>query len=193
MEFKDTQTAGNLAKAFAGESQARNRYTYYAATARQEGLEHVANIFIETAENERAHAEIFFNHLLVNMGEGVAVVDGTYPVGKKTTADNLRYAAAGEREEWEVLYQTFADIAEEEGFKQVAISFRQIASVEVQHENRYLELLALVENGKFFSRDEEKEWKCINCGYIYVGKEPLNICPTCKYPKAFWEIKICEH
>lgn len=192
MDFKDSQTAGNLAKAFAGESQARNRYTYYAEAARKEGLEHVANIFIETAGNERAHAEIFFNHLVENMGAGHSVVDATYPIGKGTTAENLKYAADGEREEWEVLYKNFGDIAEQEGFKGIAISFRQIAKVEVEHENRYLELLNLVQND-FFKRDEEKEWKCINCGYIYVGKEPLNICPTCKYPKAFWEVNVCEH
>lgn len=192
MDFKDTRTAGNLAKAFAGESQARNRYTYYAQVAREEGLEHVANIFIETAENERAHAEIFFNHLLENMEVGPISVDATYPLGKATTADNLKYAAEGEREEWEILYKNFGDIAEEEGFKQIAVSFRQIASVEVQHEKRYLELLDLVQNNKFFSRDEEKEWKCINCGYIYVGKQALKICPTCKYPQAFWQIRECE-
>lgn len=192
MDFKDTQTAGNLAKAFAGESQARNRYTYYAEVARKEGLEHVANIFIETAGNERAHAEIFFNHLVENMGAGHSVVDATYPIGKGTTAENLKYAADGEREEWEILYKNFGDIAEQEGFKSIATSFRQIAKVEVEHENRYLELLNLVQND-FFKRDEEKEWKCINCGYIYVAKEPLNICPTCKYPKSFWEVNVCEH
>ncbi len=193
MNFKDTRTAGNLAKAFAGESQARNRYTYYAQVAREEGLEHVANIFIETAENERAHAEIFFNHLLENMEVGPIEVEATYPLGKATTADNLKYAADGEREEWEVLYKNFGDIAEEEGFKQIAVAFRQIASVEVQHEKRYLELLDLVQNNKFFNREEEKEWKCINCGYIYVGKDALKICPTCTYPQAFWQIREAEH
>lgn len=192
MDFKDTRTAGNLAKAFAGESQARNRYTYYAQVAREEGLEHVANIFIETAENERAHAEIFFNHLLENMKEGPIVVEATYPLGKSTTADNLKKAAEGEREEWEILYKSFGDIAEEEGFKQIAVAFRQIASVEVQHEKRYLELMELVKSDKFFKRDEEVEWKCINCGYIYVGKEALKICPTCKYPQSFWQIRECQ-
>lgn len=193
MDFKDTKTAGNLAKAFAGESQARNRYTYYAETARKEGLEHVANIFEETAGNERAHAEIFFNHLLEKMGEGIATVEATYPVGKADTAANLMYAAQGEREEWEVLYKHFAEIAEEEGFKSIAVSFNNIARVEREHEKRYLELHELVKNNTFFARAEEKEWKCINCGYIYVGKEPLNICPTCKYPKSFWEVNVCEH
>ena len=193
MEFKDSKTAGNLAKAFAGESQARNRYTYYAEVARKEGLEHVANIFEETAWNERAHAQVFYDHMIENMGPGESNVAATYPIVESDTATNLMYAAEGEREEWEVLYKNFGDIAEEEGYKAIAVSFRNIAKVEMEHERRYLELYELVKNEKFFARDEEKEWKCINCGYVYVGETPLNICPTCKYPKAFWENKTRDH
>ncbi|PKK40588.1 Rubrerythrin [Clostridiaceae bacterium JG1575] len=192
MDFKDTKTAGNLAKAFAGESQARNRYTYYASIAKKEGFEHVAAIFEETAGNERAHAKVFFDHLVNRLGEGMVSVDATYPVGKKDTASNLQYAADGEREEWEVLYKNFGDVAEQEGFSDIALSFRQIAKVEVEHEKRYRELYDLVANNKFFERSEEKEWKCRNCGYIYVGKEALKLCPACRHPQSHFELRECE-
>lgn len=191
MEFKDSKTCGNLAKAFAGESQARNRYNFYASVAKKEGFEHVARIFEETAINERAHAKVFFDHLVNNLGEGPVTVEAMYPVSKSDTASNLLAAAEGEREEWEELYNNWADIADEEGYKDIAISFRQIANVEVEHEKRYRELHRLVSENKYFAREEEVEWKCLNCGYIYTGKTPLKMCPACKHPQAFFEVR-CE-
>lgn len=188
MEFKGSKTHANLAKAFAGESQARNRYTYYASVAKKEGFEHIANIFIETAENERAHAKVFFDHLVEGLGEGMINVEATYPVVLADTAANLKAAAAGEREEWEVLYKNFAEIADEEGFKEVANSFRQIAKVEAEHEKRYLKLLDLVSSNKYFERNEKVTWKCLNCGFIYEGEKALKICPACKHPMAYFEV-----
>lgn len=192
MELKGSQTQGNLAKAFAGESQARNRYTYYASVAKKEGFEHIANIFIETAENERAHAKVFFDHLVEGLGEDIIEVNATYPVALADTATNLKAAAAGEREEWEVLYKNFGDIAEQEGFTEIANSFRQIAKVEVEHEKRYLKLLELVSSNTYFTRSEKVTWKCINCGFIYEGENALKICPSCKHPMSYFEVTTTE-
>ena len=184
--IKGTETEKNLLKAFAGESQARNRYTYFAKVAKTEGYEQIAAIFLETAEQEKAHAKKYFNHL-----EGGDVeITATYPAGKTgTTAENLLAAANGEHEEWTSLYPHFGDIAEAEGFLNIAATFRKIAAVEVQHEKRYRKLLARVEAGTVFSREEETSWQCRECGHIHVGKEAPKACPTCAHLQAYFEVE----
>lgn len=189
MDFKESKTFANLAKAFAGESQARNRYTFYASIARKEGLESVAAVFEETAWNERAHAKVFYDHIIENLGEGVFEVNATYPAKKGDTAANLRAAADGEREEWEILYKEFGDIAAEEGYKAIAASFKMIAEVEKAHEERYVELWNLVKENKYFEREEAVLWKCLNCGYIVEAKKAPAICPACKHPQAYFTLK----
>lgn len=191
MELKGSKTMQNLMNAFAGESQARNRYTYYASVAKEEGYEHISAIFEETAWNERAHAKVFFDHLVRGLGADKLVVTGDYPVSLGNTAENLKAAAEGENEEHAVLYPAFAKTAEEEGFKAIAKSFQEISEVEEQHEKRYLELYELVKSGKYFTRDEEVTWKCRNCGYVHVGKEAPQVCPACLHPQAHFEIKAC--
>jgi rubrerythrin len=187
MSIKGSKTEQNLLKAFAGESQARNRYTYFASRARKEGLEQIAAIFEETAGNEREHAKVFFQHL-----EGGPVeITATYPAGVvDDTAGNLLAAAEGEKEEWTTLYPGFAAVAQEEGFKAVAASFKQIAEVETQHELRYRKLLANVENSRVFKRDAPVKWHCRNCGYVHEGPEAPNVCPACKHPQAYYELWV---
>ena len=188
MSLKGTRTEQNLLKAFAGESQARTRYTYFSAVAKKEGYEQIAALFIETAENEKEHAKVFFKYLEGGMVEITAM----YPAGViGTTAENLLAAANGEREEWGELYPEFAKIADEEGFPQVAESFREIAEVEEHHETRYRKLLALVESGTFFRREGVVRWKCRNCGYIHEGPEAPDLCPACAHPQAHYEL-FCE-
>lgn len=184
--IKGTRTEQNLLKAFAGESQARNRYTYFASVAKTEGYEQIAAVFIETAEQEKEHAKRFFKFL-----EGGPVeITATYPAGSiGTTAENLKAAADGENEEWTDLYPEFARIAEEEGFKKVAVAFKMIAKVEAEHEARYRTLQARVEEEKVFEREEEIEWQCRNCGFIHKGKKALENCPACDHPKAYFEPK----
>ncbi|MFB0918994.1 MAG: rubrerythrin family protein [Clostridiaceae bacterium] len=189
MDFKQSKTFANLAKAFAGESQARNRYTYYAEVAKKEGLEHVAAVFEETAWNERAHAQVFYNHIVENLGEGIIEVNATYPASIADTAKNLKAAADGEREEWDVLYKSFKEDALAEGYKLVAHSFKEIAEIEEQHESRYLALWNLVKEGKYFEREEAVLWKCMNCGYVTENKKAPLVCPACKYPQAHFELK----
>ena len=191
MEFKGSKTMTNLMNAFAGESQARNRYTFYASVAKKEGYEHVAAVFEETAWNERPHAKVFFDHLQRNLGSDKILVTGDYPISMGNTAENLKAAADGENEEYTLLYNNFARIAEEEGFKAVAKSFHEIAEVEEEHEQRYLALWNLVKEGKYFTREEEVAWKCRNCGYVHVGKEAPQVCPACLHPQAHFEIKAC--
>jgi len=183
--IKGTETEKNLLKAFAGESQARNRYTYAAGVAKKDGFEQISALFIETAENEREHAKVFFKYL-----EGGPVeITATYPAGKiGTTAENLLAAAEGEKEEWSELYPTFADTAEAEGFADVAESFRQVAEVEAHHEKRYRALLENVNGYKVFKKDGVVFWKCRNCGYIYEGAEAPDLCPACKHPQSYFEI-----
>ena len=181
-------------KAFAGESQARNRYTFYASVAKKEGYEQIAAIFTETADNEKEHAKVFFKHILEGMASELPItvhVDADYPVELRTTRENLKAAAAGENEEWTMLYPEFADVAEKEGFKDVANSFRQIAKVENRHEARYLKLLDNIEKCKVFKREEKVLWKCGNCGYILEAKEAPDVCPACKHPKSYFEL-FCE-
>lgn len=184
--IKGTLTEQNLLKAFAGESQARNRYTYFASVAKKEGYEQIAAVFLETAEQEKEHAKRFFKFLEGGMVE----ITATYPAGKiSTTAENLEASAAGEHEEWSDLYPEFARIAEEEGFKKVATAFKLIAKVESEHEARYRTLLDRVKADKVFEREEEIEWQCRNCGYVHKGKKALENCPACDHPKAHFEPK----
>jgi len=183
--IKGTETEMNLLKAFAGESQARNRYTFAASVAKKEGFEQISAIFLETAENEREHAKVFFKYL-----EGGPVeITATYPAGKiGTTAENLLAAADGELEEWSDLYPTFARIADEEGFADVAESFRQIAEVEAHHEARYRKLLENVNGYRVFKKDGVVLWKCRNCGYVYEGAAAPDLCPSCSHPQAYFEL-----
>lgn len=185
MKLKDSETEKNLLKAFAGESQARNRYTYFSSVARKEGFEQIAGIFEETSENEKEHAKIFFKYL-----EGRDVeIEATYPAGKiGTTAENLLAAANGEKLEWGTIYPEFEKIARDEGFEEIAISFKEIADVEEQHEKRYRKLLENLKNNKVFKKDKVMKWKCRNCGYVHEGKEAPKICPACKHPQAFYEL-----
>lgn len=186
MSIIGTKTEQNLLKSFAGESQARGRYTMFAKAAQKEGFEQIAGIFMETAEQEFQHAKTFFNYL--ESGENLEIT-AMYPAGKVgTTAENLKAAAMGENEEWTELYPAFADIAEKEGFKEIATSFRMIAKGEAEHEKRYLKLLDNVKNNKVFEKEEEVEWMCRNCGYVHKGKKALKTCPACKHPEAYFEI-----
>jgi len=182
---KGTKTEKNLLKAFAGESQARNRYTYYANTARKEGFEQIANVFTETAENEKEHAKVFFSYL---EGGDVEIL-ASYPAGAvKDTKSNLAAAADGEKFEWTKLYADFAWIAKEEGFSEIARSFEQIAKVERFHESRYRKLVANVASGEVFKKRSPAKWHCTNCGYVLEGTEALKECPACKHPQAFYEV-----
>jgi len=182
---KGTQTEKNLLKAFAGESQARNRYTYFWSVAKKAGYEQIAAIFLETAENEREHAKVFFKYL----EGGDAEITATYPAGKiGDTAENLLAAAEGELLEWGTIYPDFAEVAEKEGFPDIARSFREIAKVEQQHEKRYRKLLENVKGQMVFKKDKVVKWKCRNCGYVYEGKEAPKECPACKHPRAYYEL-----
>ena len=184
--IKGTRTEQNLLKAFAGESQATNRYEFFAKVAKNEGYEQIAAIFQKTANQEKQHAKRFFKFL-----EGGDVeITAMYPAGKIAgTAENLKAAAMGENEEWTVLYPEFAEIAKEEGFPQVAAAFRMIAKVEAEHEKRYLALLKNVEGETVFSKEEPQRWECRNCGYTHEGPKAPENCPACLHPKAYFEVK----
>jgi len=185
MKLKGSETEKNLLKAFAGESQARNRYTYFASVARKAGYEQISAIFLETADNEKEHAKIFFQYL---DGGDVEII-ASYPAGKiSSTAENLLTAANGEKMEYSKLYPEFEKTARKEGFKEIADSFKQIAEVEEQHEKRYRKLLENVKNRRVFKRDKVVKWKCRNCGYVHEGKEAPEECPACKHPRAFYEL-----
>ncbi|HUT93526.1 MAG TPA: rubrerythrin family protein [Thermoguttaceae bacterium] len=183
--LKGTKTERNLLGAFAGESQARNRYTYFAGAARKEGFVQIADVFEETANQEREHAQRFFKFL-----EGGDVeIQAAFPAGViGTTSENLRAAAAGEHEEWETLYPGFAAVAREEGFDAVALVFEAISVAEKQHEKRYLGLLANVEAGTVFRKDKKVVWRCRNCGYLHEGEEAPKACPACAHPQAHFEL-----
>ncbi|MGI6005722.1 MAG: rubrerythrin [Christensenellales bacterium] len=172
--LKGTKTEQNLMTAFSGESQARNKYTFYASKAKKEGYEQIAAIFAETAANEKEHAELWFKFLH----------DGSLP----DTIANLKDAAAGENYEWTEMYKEFADVAREEGFNQLASRFSLIAAIEKTHEERYLDLLKNIEEGKVFKRDASVEWECRNCGHHYVGTDAPVICPACEHPQAYFEL-----
>ncbi|MDD5746481.1 MAG: rubrerythrin family protein [Candidatus Omnitrophica bacterium] len=183
--IKGTKTEQNLLKAFAGESQARNRYTYFASAARKEGFEQIANIFMETAENEKEHAKVFFKYL-----EGGEVqITAAYPAGMiKDTKTNLEAAAAGENMEWTALYADFAQVAKAEGFADVSRSFEQIAKVEKFHESRYRRLIGNIADKAVFKKKTSVKWHCINCGYVHEGPEAPTECPACKHPQAYYEV-----
>lgn len=182
--IKGTRTEKNLLAAFAGESQARNRYTYFASAARKEGYEQIANIFIETAENEKEHAKVFFKYL-----EGGDVeITASYPAGMiKDTKANLEAAAAGENLEWTRIYSDFGKIAKDEGFPEIAHSFEEISKVERFHEARYRKLISNIANGEVFRKKAPIKWHCINCGYVFEGAEAPKECPACKHPQSFYE------
>jgi rubrerythrin len=183
--LKGSQTEKNLLKAFAGESQARNRYTFFSSQAKKEGYEQIAWIFADTADNEKEHAKRFFTFL-----EGGDVeVTASFPTGPiGTTGENLKEAAAGEHLEWGALYPDFAEVAEKEGFAEIARVFRNISSVESGHEKRYLALLKNIEEGKVFKRDVSMTWRCRNCGYIHEGPGAPEECPACAHPQAYYEL-----
>jgi len=183
--LKGTQTEQNLLKAFAGESQARNRYEFFAKVAGAEGYKQISNIFQKTADQEKQHAKRFFKFL-----EGGDVeITATYPAGKiGTTAENLKAAAAGENEEWTELYPAFAEIAKSEGFPQIAAAFKMISKVEAEHEKRFLKLLQNIEDGTVFKKGEKVKWVCTNCGFVHEGEKALENCPACLHPQAFFEL-----
>jgi rubrerythrin len=183
--IKGTKTEQNLLKSFAGESQARNRYTYFAKAAKKEGYEQIADLFLQTAEHEREHAKQLFKYF----EGGTVEVTAAYPAGVLgSTSEHLLASAEGEREEWTELYPAFAAVAEEEGFKEIAGTFRQIAKAEAWHESRYRKLLENVENGAVFTRSEPQKWMCRKCGYVHEGASAPKVCPACKHPKEYYEI-----
>ena len=184
--LKGTKTEQNLLKSFAGESQARNRYEFFASVARKEGYEQIANIFMETSLQEKEHAKRFFKFL-----EGGCVeITAGYPAGIiGTTKENLKAAAEGENEEWTQLYPEFAKIAEEEGFTEVAVAFKMIAKVEAEHERRYMKLLQNISEDKVFIKEGKVWWKCLNCGYVYESEKALEKCPACLHPKSYMQVK----
>ena len=175
MELKGSKTEENLLKAFAGESQARNKYTYYASKARKDGYEQIAAIFEETANNEKEHAKLWFKELH----------NGQVP----STIENLEDAAAGENYEWTEMYKEFATVAKEEGFTRIANLFEKVGEIEKEHEERYLTLLKNIKDDRVFKKDGDKIWVCRNCGYVYTGKNALEVCPVCAHPKSFMEVK----
>ena len=179
MELKGSKTEKNLQTAFAGESQARNKYTYYASKAKKEGYEQIAALFLETADNEKEHAELWFKYLH----------DGKVP----TTAVNLKDAADGEHEEWTNMYAEMAKVAKEEGFEEIANKFLLVGEIEKKHEERYLALLERLNTEKVFVDDEVIIWKCRNCGHIHVGKEAPEVCPTCNHPKSYFERRATNY
>ena len=188
-KMKGTKTERNLLTAFAGESQARNRYTYFASKAKKEGLEQIAAIFGETANQEKEHAERLFK--LLQGGE--VEVQAAFPAGViGTTAENLKAAAAGENYEWTDMYPSFAKVAREEGFEEIAEIFEAVAVAEKQHEKRYLGLLANVEADTVFKKEKPVVWRCLNCGYLHEGKEAPELCPACAHPRAYYEL-LCEN
>ncbi len=187
---KGTKTEKNLLASFAGESQARNRYTYFASVAKKAGYEQIAALFLETAENEKEHAKRFFSYL-----EGGEVeIQASYPAGMiKDTVENLKASAAGENLEWTKLYKEAGDVAEKEGFIEIATLFRNIAKVEAEHEKRYNKLAENLLKHTMFKKDNVVKWKCRNCGYIHEGKEAPEKCPTCLHPKAYFEIQATNY
>ena len=187
--LKGSKTSHNLAKAFAGESQARNRYTFFAKVAAKEGYKQIESIFLETADNERAHAKVFYDLLIKGLGDSAQIhVDTDYPIGFGTTLDNLMYGAEGEREEWGTAYPEFAKVAEEEGYPEVSHAFKKILEIEKHHEQRYLDFYANLKDDLLFKRNTTEYWKCRNCGYIYEGNEAPKICPACQHPQGFFEV-----
>jgi len=186
MKLQGSQTEKNLLKSFAGESQARNRYTFFASQAKKEGYEQIAAMFLETAEQEKAHAKTFFKFL-----EGGEVeITASFPAGViGTTEENLKAAAHGENEEWTDLYPAFAKVADEEGFPKIAAKFRAIATVEAAHEARYRKLLDNIQTNSVFKKPEETTWQCRECGYLHFGHSAPDICPSCDHPQAYYQMQ----
>jgi rubrerythrin len=186
-----TKTRENLLKSFAGESQARNRYVFYSKAAKDEGYMQISKIFQETADNEEQHAKRFFNFLVEGMKDElptVVEINAGYPVAKGTTLENLKAGAAGEKEEWDDLYPSFAQTAKEEGFPEVAAAYLKIADVEQRHEIRYNKLIENVANETVFKKEEEVQWICEKCGYVHTGTTPPKTCPACLHPQVYFEL-----
>lgn len=191
--LKGTQTAENLLKAFAGESQARNRYFMYASVADKEGYKQIQNIFLETADHERIHANRFFKFLVEGLKDELPTtvnITADYPVALGTTLENLKAAAAGENEEWTDLYPAFAKVAEDEGFPEVAVAFKMIAKAESNHETRFAKLVKNIETDKVFAREESIQWKCGKCGYVHTGTNAPKTCPACLHSQAHFELFV---
>jgi rubrerythrin len=187
LDFKGSQTEKNLLAAFAGESQARTRYTFFASQAKREGFEQISAIFEETSGNEKEHAQLFFNHLR----GGIVEITAAYPAGTvANTVENLKAAAAGEKLEWGTLYPNFGDVAEQEGFPAVAQTFRAVAKIEAYHERRYNKLVESINQGRVFKKDQPIKWKCRNCGLVVEGNEAPAACPTCMHPRSFFEVWV---
>ncbi len=183
--IKGTRTEKNLLASFAGESQARTRYTFFASVAKKEGYEQISRFFLETADNEKEHAKVFFKYL----EGGELEITASYPAGViGDTKSNLEAAAAGENMEWSMLYADAAKVAREEGFPEVARSFEQIAKVEMFHEQRYRKLLENIRKGEVFKKNEKTKWHCINCGYVHEGEEAPKECPACRHPQSYYEL-----
>jgi rubrerythrin len=190
MGIKGTQTEQNLLKSFAGESQARNRYTFFASKAKKDGYEQIAAFFEETAAQEKEHAKLFFKFL----EGGLVEITATFPAGViATTAENLLIAANGEHEEWDLVYPEFARVAEEEGFLKIAEAFRLVATVEKRHEERYRKLLQNIENDEVFKRSDKMVWVCRNCGYFQNDNSAPELCPCCQHPKTYFELQACNY
>lgn len=189
--LKGTKTAENLMKSFAGECQARTRYTYYSSIAKKQGYVQISNIFMETAEQEKEHAKKFYKYLKEDFIDEAIEITASYPVSfHEDTMANLKAAAAGENEEWTELYPEFAKVAREEGFEAIATTFERISEVEKTHEARYNKLAKNIEEGKVFKKDEKVLWKCLNCGHIHEGEEAPKLCPTCVHPQGYFEVFV---
>lgn len=187
--LKGTKTAENLMKAFAGESQARNRYTFYAKSAKKEGYIEASNLFSEVADQESQHAKIFFRYLSRDLNGEALTIEADFPVSlSDSTEANLQAAANGENEEWTELYPEFAKVAKEEGFLDVANSFEQISIAEKFHESRFYHILENIKSNTVYKRDSEVQWKCSNCGYVHTGKEAPGVCPACAHPQGYFEV-----
>lgn len=191
-KLNETQTLVNLMASFVGESQARNRYTFFASIAKKEGFQQISDIFLETAGNEKEHGEVFYKYIASNeyvLGEAVDInVNANFPVVLGDTKNNLLHAASGENDEWHNLYPKFAEIAKKEGFPEIADNWLEICVAERAHETRYLKLAANIELGRVFKRFSEVKWKCGNCGYIHTGAEAPELCPACKHAQAYFEL-----
>lgn len=189
--LKESKTLENLMKAFAGESQARNRYTYYASIAKKEGYMQIEAIFIETADNEKEHAKRFYKLLLEGLKNDLPSsvnIEAEFPIAQGTTLENLKAAANGENEEWTILYPDFAKAAREEGFSEAATAFEKISEVEKQHEKRYRKLYENIETGTVYKKNELTSWKCRNCGYVHEGISAPEVCPSCIHPQSYFEV-----
>ena len=191
--LKGTKTAVNLLKAFAGESQARNRYSFYASVADKEGYKQIRNIFNETADHEKEHGKRFYKYLIAGLADELPTtleIAADFPIAQGKTLDNLKAAAAGENEEWSELYPSFADIADEEGFPEIAETFRSVNVSEKMHEGRYNKLVENIEKGIVFKKDGKVMWKCGNCGYLHEGVEAPDLCPACEHAQAHFELFV---